>query len=131
MLAELVVILVILITVAFIYLKGTVIKAFLLLINTFVASTVAFAYFETLGRLIIGYGFLSELAFAVVSNTDFCTCSCDIKCGQRQISADRYILRRLSGQDYQVFDSSIRRLCHRRGYFNSSCNDAHRHKMAL
>lgn len=66
MLAELAVILVILATVAFIYLKGTVIKAFLLLINTFVAATVAFAYFETLGRLIIGYGLVVEWAFAAV-----------------------------------------------------------------
>ncbi len=66
MLAELAVILVILVTVTFIYLKGTVIKAFLLLINTFVAATVAFAYFETLGRLIIGYGLVVEWAFAAV-----------------------------------------------------------------
>ena len=66
MLAELVVILVMLITVAFVYLKGTVIKTFVLLINAFVASVVAFAYFETLGRLVIGYGFPSELAFATV-----------------------------------------------------------------
>jgi hypothetical protein len=66
MLAELVVILVMLITVAFVYLKGTVIKTFVLLINAFVASTVAFAYFETLGRLAIGYGLPSELAFAAV-----------------------------------------------------------------
>ena len=65
MLAELVVILVMLITVAFVYLKGTVIKTSVLLINAFVASVVAFAYFETLGRLAIGYGFPSELAFAV------------------------------------------------------------------
>jgi len=66
MLAELAVILVILVTGAFIYLKGTVIKAFLLLINTLVAATVAFAYFETLGRLIIGYGLVVEWAFAAV-----------------------------------------------------------------
>jgi hypothetical protein len=66
MLAELVVILIMLITVAFVYLKGTVIKTSVLLINAFVASTVAFAYFETLGRLAIGYGLPSELAFAVV-----------------------------------------------------------------
>jgi hypothetical protein len=55
-----------LITVAFVYLKGTVIKTFVLLMNAFVASVVAFAYFETLGQLAIGYGFPSELAFAVV-----------------------------------------------------------------
>ena len=60
MLGELVVILAILITVAFVYLKGTVVKAFLLLINTLVASTIAFAYFETLGRLIIGYGMVVQ-----------------------------------------------------------------------
>jgi hypothetical protein len=66
MLAELAVILVILATVGFIYLKGTVIKAFLLLINAFVAATVAFAYFETLGRLIIGYGIMVEWALGAV-----------------------------------------------------------------
>jgi hypothetical protein len=66
MLAELAVIMVILATVAFIYLKGTVIKAFLLLINALVAATIAFAYFETLGRIIIGYDVLVEWAFAAV-----------------------------------------------------------------
>jgi hypothetical protein len=62
MLGELVVILIILITVAFIYLKGTVIKAFLLLINALVASTIAFAYFETLGKLIIGRNIIVQWA---------------------------------------------------------------------
>jgi hypothetical protein len=66
MLAELIVILIILATVGFIYLKGTVIKALLFLINAFVASTVAFAYFETLGRLIIGHGMVVEWALAIV-----------------------------------------------------------------
>jgi hypothetical protein len=64
MLAELAVILIILITVGFSYLKGTVVKSFLLLINTFVASTIAFAYFETLGRLMIGYNLVVDWAFA-------------------------------------------------------------------
>lgn len=66
MLVELAVVLVILATVAFVYLKGSVISAFLLLINTFIASVVAFAYFETLGRIVIGYGLLVEWAFAAV-----------------------------------------------------------------
>jgi hypothetical protein len=55
MYAELIVILVIISTVAFVYLKSSVIKAFVLLINVIVSAAVAFAYFETLGRIIIGY----------------------------------------------------------------------------
>lgn len=64
MLAELAVVLIILITIAVMYLKGSVIRAFLLLINTLVAATVAFAYFETLGQLIIGYEMIPEWAMA-------------------------------------------------------------------
>jgi len=62
--AELAVIVIILATVAFIYLKGSVIKAFLLLINTLVAAAIAFAYFEILGQLIIGYDMLVKWALA-------------------------------------------------------------------
>lgn len=62
--AELAVIAIILATIAFIYLKGSVIRAFLLLINALIAATVAFAYFETLGRLIIGYEMLVKWALA-------------------------------------------------------------------
>lgn len=64
MLGELAVILIMLITVGFIYLKGSAIKSFLFLINTFIALTAAFAYFETLGRLIIGYDIMAKWAFA-------------------------------------------------------------------
>ncbi|MGB8226272.1 MAG: hypothetical protein WCE45_05335, partial [Sedimentisphaerales bacterium] len=64
MLGELAVILIMLITVGFIYLKGSAIKSFLLLINTFIALTAAFAYFETLGQMIIGYKIMVEWAFA-------------------------------------------------------------------
>lgn len=64
MLAELAVILIILVTVALVYLKGSIIKAFVLLINTFVAATIAFAYFETLGLLIIKYNIIVGWAFA-------------------------------------------------------------------
>ncbi|MCX5633175.1 MAG: hypothetical protein NTW93_05850 [Phycisphaerae bacterium] len=64
MLGELAVILIMLITVGFIYLKGSAIKSFLLLINTFIALITAFAYFETLGRLIIGYDIMVKWAFA-------------------------------------------------------------------
>jgi hypothetical protein len=71
MLAELTIILVILITVALNYLKGTTIKAFVFLINVFVSSLVAFAYFETLGRLAIGYGLPSELSFALALTVSF------------------------------------------------------------
>ncbi|MFA5293654.1 MAG: CvpA family protein [Phycisphaerae bacterium] len=63
MIAELAVIVVILITVGFIYLKGTILKSFLLFINTIVASSVAFAFFETAGRLIAGYGYGGEWIF--------------------------------------------------------------------
>ncbi|MGA2915028.1 MAG: CvpA family protein [Sedimentisphaerales bacterium] len=63
MLAELAVILIILMTVAFTYLKGSIIKAFLLLISTFIAATIAFAYFETLGQLVIGYKLMPQWAF--------------------------------------------------------------------
>lgn len=56
MLAELAVILVILATVAFVYLKGTLIKSFVILINAFIASTVAVAFFETLAQFVISYG---------------------------------------------------------------------------
>ncbi len=62
MLGELVVIVTILITVAFVYVKSTIIKAFLLLINALVAATVAFAYFETLGSLIISRAIVVQWA---------------------------------------------------------------------
>jgi hypothetical protein len=65
MLAELVVMLIILATVVFAYLKGSVVKTFMLLVNTLVAAAIAFAYFEILGRLIIGYNMLVDWAFAV------------------------------------------------------------------
>ena len=64
MLAELAVIVVILATVIFVYLKSTLIKSFVILINIFIASTVAMAFFETLARLVIGYGFGGDRADA-------------------------------------------------------------------
>jgi len=63
MIAELVVIVVIFATVGFIYLKGTIVKSFLLFINIIVASSLAFAFFETAGRMIAGYGYGGEWIF--------------------------------------------------------------------
>lgn len=63
MLTELIIIVVILATVGFVYLKGSVVKAFLLLINGLISSTAAFAFFETAGRTILGYGYGGQWAF--------------------------------------------------------------------
>ena len=57
MIAELIVLIVILATVAFAYLKGSVVKSSLLFINAIISSTVAFSFFETAGKIIIGYGY--------------------------------------------------------------------------
>jgi hypothetical protein len=62
MLAELAVVVVILAMVIFVYLKGTLIKSFGILISALVASTVAMSFFETLAKLVIGYGFGGEWA---------------------------------------------------------------------
>ena len=63
MLAEFIVIVVILATVGFAYLKGTTIKSFLLLINGFISSTIALAFFETVGRMILGHGYGGQWVF--------------------------------------------------------------------
>ncbi len=63
MLAELIVLVVILATVGFIYVKGSTIKSFLLLMNALISSTVALAFFETAGRMILGYGYGGEWVF--------------------------------------------------------------------
>ncbi|MDD5011586.1 MAG: hypothetical protein PHQ00_05645, partial [Phycisphaerae bacterium] len=63
MLAELIVIVVILATVGFMYLKGSTIKSFLLLMNALISSTVALAFFETAGRMILGYGYGGQWVF--------------------------------------------------------------------
>lgn len=60
MLAELAVIVVILAMVIFVYLKGTLIKSFVILISALAASLVAMSFFETLAKLVIGYGFGGE-----------------------------------------------------------------------
>jgi hypothetical protein len=57
MIAELIVLVVILATAGFMYLKGSVVKSFLLFINAIISSTVALALFETAARLIIGHGY--------------------------------------------------------------------------
>ena len=62
MIAELIVIIVILATVGFAYLKGSVVKSSLLFINAIISSTVAFSFFETAGRIIIGYGYGGQWA---------------------------------------------------------------------
>ena len=64
MIAELAVIVIILMTVAFIYLKGSIIKAFVLLISTFIASAVALSFFETVGQFAISHDLIPEWAFA-------------------------------------------------------------------
>lgn len=63
MLAELIVIAVILATIGFAYLKGSTIKLFLLLVNGFISSTIALAFFETAGRMILGYGYGGQWVF--------------------------------------------------------------------
>ncbi len=66
MIGEIAVIFIILITIALVYLKSSAVKAFMLLINTFIAATIAFSYYETLGRLIIGYDFMPKWVFGGV-----------------------------------------------------------------
>jgi hypothetical protein len=66
MLAELAVILIILATVIFVYLKGTLVKSFVILINAVIGLTVAMAFFETLARFVIGYGYGGEWALGGV-----------------------------------------------------------------
>jgi hypothetical protein len=57
MIAELVVLVVILAIAGFNYFKGSIVKSFLLCINAIISSTVALAFFETAGRIILGYGY--------------------------------------------------------------------------
>jgi len=57
MIAELIVLVVILATAGFMYLKGSAVKSFLLFINALISSAVALAFFETAGKIIIGYGY--------------------------------------------------------------------------
>jgi hypothetical protein len=57
MIAELIVLVVILATAGFMYLKGSVLKSFLLFINALISSAVALAFFETAAKIIIGYGY--------------------------------------------------------------------------
>lgn len=66
MLGELAVIVIILMTVALTYLKGTTVKSFIFLINTLIAAVIAFSYYETLGRLIIGYDILPNMVYGAV-----------------------------------------------------------------
>lgn len=66
MIAELVVIVVILATMGYIYLKGSIVKAFLFFINAIIASTIALSFFETAGRLLIGYGYGGQWIFAAI-----------------------------------------------------------------
>lgn len=71
MIAELIVLVVILTTVGFIYLTGTVIKSFMLFICTLLSSAVALSFFETAGRLVLGYGYLGQWGFAAVFSLIF------------------------------------------------------------
>jgi hypothetical protein len=66
MLAELAVIVVTLAMVIFVYLKSTLIKSFVILISVLVASLAAMSYFETLAKLVIGYGFGGEWATGAI-----------------------------------------------------------------
>ncbi|MFA6176011.1 MAG: CvpA family protein [Phycisphaerae bacterium] len=66
MLAELAVIVVVLAMVIFVYLKSTLIKSFGILISVLVASVVAMSFFETLAKLVIGYGFGGEWATGAI-----------------------------------------------------------------
>jgi hypothetical protein len=63
MLAELIVIVVILATISFVYVKGSTIKSFMLLMNALIGSVAALSFFETAGRLILGYGYGGEWVF--------------------------------------------------------------------
>ncbi|MFA6186750.1 MAG: hypothetical protein WC770_06005 [Phycisphaerae bacterium] len=60
MLAELAVVVVVLVMVIFVYLKGTLIKSVGILISVLAASIVTMSFFETLAKLVIGYGFGGE-----------------------------------------------------------------------
>ncbi|MBN1788128.1 MAG: CvpA family protein [Sedimentisphaerales bacterium] len=65
MLGELIVFITILIVVAFVYVKGAIIKASLLLISTLAATAVTFGFFENLAKLIISHGFIISIALPV------------------------------------------------------------------
>ncbi|MCE5341653.1 MAG: hypothetical protein LLF92_11105 [Planctomycetaceae bacterium] len=66
MIAELVVITVILTTMGYIYLKGSLVKSFVLFMCSLIAAVVALSFFETAGRMVIGYGYGGQWVFTGV-----------------------------------------------------------------
>jgi len=66
MIAELIVIVVIFTVMGYIFLKGTIVKSFVFFMNDLLAATVALSFFETAGRLVIGYGYGGQWIFAGV-----------------------------------------------------------------
>jgi hypothetical protein len=63
MIAELVVLAAILTTMGYIYLKGSLVKSFVLFMCSLIAAVVALSFFETAGRMVIGYGYGGQWIF--------------------------------------------------------------------
>ncbi len=66
MIAELVVIAAVLTTMGYIYLKGSLVKSFVLFMCSLIAAVVALSFFETAGRMVIGYGYGGQWIFTGV-----------------------------------------------------------------
>ncbi|HBG27322.1 MAG: hypothetical protein A2Y10_13230 [Planctomycetes bacterium GWF2_41_51] len=66
MIAELVVFAAIVVIMGYMYLKGSIVRSFIFFINAIIASTVAISFFETAGRMLIGYGYGGQWIFMAV-----------------------------------------------------------------
>jgi len=63
MIAELVVFAAIVITMGYLYLKGSIVKSFVFFMCSLIAAVVAISFFETAGRMVIGYGYGGQWIF--------------------------------------------------------------------
>jgi hypothetical protein len=66
MIAELVVIAAIIICMGYLYLKGSILKSFLFFMCALIASFVAISFFETAGRMVMGYDYVGQWPFAII-----------------------------------------------------------------
>lgn len=66
MIAELVVFAVLVVTTGYLYLKGSILKSFIFFICALIASFVALSFFETAGRLVMGYGYGGQWIFTAL-----------------------------------------------------------------
>jgi len=66
MIAELVDFAAIVITMGYLYLKGSIVKSFVFFMCSLIAAVVALSFFETAGRMVIGYGYGGQWIFTGV-----------------------------------------------------------------